>query len=127
MLLGGGAGRYILQTPHQELFAAAGIGVSREEFSDCQTQESVEGILTVSYDLYRFDMPEIDISTELTVSPSFTVSGRVRTDAAVRLRDEIIDELFYELWGAHTYDNEPQSLGATNSDWSLITALGYTF
>ena len=54
----------------------------------------------MSYDLYRFDSPEIDISTELTVYPSFTVSGRVRTDAGIRMRYEIIDDLFYEPLGA---------------------------
>ena len=71
-------------------------------------------------------MPEIDIATDLTVYPSFTVSGRVRHGAA-RLRYEIIDDLFYELSAQHTCDNESQSLGATNSDWSLVTALGYSF
>ena len=127
VLLGGGIGRYFFQTPSQEFFAAAGIAVSKEEFSDGQTQESFEGILTMSYDLYRFDSPEIDISTELTVYPSFTVSGRVRTDAGIRMRYEIIDDLFYELSAQHTYDNEPQSVGATNSDWSVVTSLGYSF
>ncbi len=127
MLLGGGAGRYFLQTPHQEFFAAAGIGVSREEFSDGQTQESVEGILTVSYDLYRFDMPEIDIATESDCLPEFHGLGPCAYGRRVRLRYEIIDDLFYELSAQHTYDNEPQSLGATNSDWSLVTALGYSF
>jgi putative salt-induced outer membrane protein YdiY len=127
VLLGGGVGRYFLQTPSQEFFAAAGVGVSKEEFADGQTQESFEGILAMSYDLYKFDSPEIDISMELTVYPSFTVSGRVRTDAGIRMRYEIIDDLFYELSAQHMYDNEPQSVGATNSDWSVVTSLGYSF
>jgi len=127
LLLGGGFGRYFLQTAHQEFGAAAGIGVSREEFSDGQTQESIEGILKASYDLYRFDTPEIDISTDLAVYPSFTVSGRVRTDTSIRARYEIIDDLFYELSLQHSYDSEPQSVDATNSDWSLVTSLGYSF
>ena len=126
MLLGGGIGRYFFQTPSQEFFAAAGIAVTKEEFSDGQTQE-LRGNTAMSYDLYRFDTPEIDISTELTVYPSFTVSGRVRTDAGIRMRYEIIDDLFYELSAQHMYDSEPQSVGATNSDWSVVTSLGYTF
>ena len=127
VLLGGGIGRYLFQTPQQEVFAAAGIGVSREEFSDGQTQESIEGILTASYDLYSFDAPEIDVLMELTVYPSFTVSGRVRTDAGIQMRYEIIDDLYYELSLQHSYDSEPQSVGATNSDWSVVTSLGYSF
>ena len=127
MLLGGGVGRYFFQTPYQEFFAALGIAVSKEEFADGQTQESFEGILAMSYDLYKFDYPEIDVATELTVYPSFTVSGRVRTDAGIRMRYEIIDDLYYELSAQHTHDNKPQSFGARNSDWSIVTSLGYTF
>ena len=66
VLLGGGIGRYFFQTPVHEAFAALGIGVSRGEFSDGQTQESFEGILAMSYDLYKFEFPEIDISTALS-------------------------------------------------------------
>ena len=127
VLLGGGVGRYFFQTPYQEFFAALGIGVAKEEFSDGQSQESVEGILATSYDLYRFENPEIDIAADLTVYPSFTVSGRVRTDAGIRMRYEIIDDLYYELSAQHAYDNKPQSLGASNSDWSIVTSLGYSF
>lgn len=127
VLLGGGLGRYFFQTPHQEFFAAAGIGISHEEFADGQTQESFEGIFAFSYDLYRFDAPEIDVSTSLTVYPSFTVSGRVRTDANVQMRYEIVDDLFYRLSLQHTYDNKPQSLDAPDSDWSFVTSVGYSF
>ena len=127
VLLGGGFGRYFFQTAHQEFVAVAGIGVSREEFDDGQSQESIEGILRAAYDLYRFDTPEIDISTDLTVYPSLTVSGRVRTDTGIRVRYEIVDDLFYELSLQHSYDSKPQSLDATHTDWSLVTSLGYSF
>jgi len=127
MLLGGGIGRYYFQTPNQEFFAALGIGVSKEEFADGTEQKSFEGILTMSYDLYRFDAPEIDVSTELSIYPSLTVSGRVRTDWGIRLRYEIIDDLYYGISAQHMYDNKPQSVDAANTDWSLVTSLGYTF
>ena len=127
VLLGGGIGRYYFQTPNQEFFAAAGIGVSREEFVDGQEQKSFEGILTMSYDLYRFDAPEIDIAAELSIYPSLTISGRVRTDAGIRLRYEIIEDLYYGISAQHMYDNKPQSAHAANTDWSLVTSLGYSF
>ncbi len=127
VLVGGGIGRYFFQTPHQEFFTAVGLGASHEEFADGQTQESFEGIFQFSYDLYRFDAPEIDISTSLTVYPSLTVSGRVRTDANIQMRYEIVDDLFYRLSLQHSYDNEPQSLDAPDSDWSFVTSVGYSF
>jgi len=127
LLLGRGIGRNFFQTQQQEFYAALGVGVSREEFADGQTQESVEGILALSYDIFRFDTPEVDVSADLTVYPSFTVSGRVRTDASIQIRYEIIEDLFYRLSLNHTYDNEPQSVDATTVDWSFVTSLGYSF
>ena len=32
-----------------------------------------------------------------------------------------------QLSFTHSYDSDPQSFGATRSDWSLFTALGYQF
>ena len=105
--------------------AEAGVGVSREEFSDGQTQESIEGILLGSSDLFRLDDREVDISTELKVYPSFTVSGRVRTDSRIAVSYEFIKDFTYKLSFTHAYDSEPQSMGATKSDWSLVTSLVY--
>lgn len=126
-LVGGGFGRYFLQTGTQELAGMAGVGLTREQFSDGQDKKSVEGILTGSYDLFRFDSPEIDLSTVLTLYPSFTISGRVRAEANIRARYEIIKDLFYELSYLFSYDNEPQSEGAAQRDWSVVTSLGYKF
>jgi hypothetical protein len=127
VLLEGGFGRYFYQTQHQEFLAALGIGLAHEEFDDGQKQESWEGILLMSYDIYRFDTPEVDISTDLAIYPSLTISGRVRTDASIQMSYEIIDDLFYRLSLHHNYDSEPQSLNATTTDWSLVTSLGYSF
>lgn len=127
LLVGGGFGRYFIQTAHQELAASAGLAVSREEFADGQQQESLEGFLAGTYDLFKFRDPEIDISTGLRVFPSFTVSGRVRTDADVTMTYEIITDFTYQLSFTRTYDSEPQSAGATESDWSVFTSLGYKF
>jgi len=87
----------------------------------------LEGILAASYDLFKFDDPEIDISADLSVFPSFSVSGRVRTDAGITVSYEIIKDFIYQLSFTHTYDSEPQSAGATESDWTVVTSLGYEF
>ena len=127
VLLGGGFGRYVIETSSQELTALAGLAVTREEFADGRTQESVEGVLRATYDLFTFEAPDIDISTDLRVFPSFTVSGRVRTHAGLIVSYKFIKDFTYELSLSHSYDSEPQAVGAAKSDWSLVTALGYEF
>jgi hypothetical protein len=126
-LLGGGFGRHLIQSAHQELWVVSGLAVTREEFTDGNTQESLEGILGASYDLYKFDDPEVDVSADLRVFPSFTVSGRVRTSASVTASYEIVKDLTYQLSFTHSSDSEPQSAGAATSDWSVVASLGYEF
>jgi hypothetical protein len=127
VLLGGGFGRHLIQSSQQELWTLAGLAVTREDFADGTSQDSLEGILAVSYDLFRFDDPEVDVSADLRVFPSFTVSGRVRTSAGVTLSYEIVKDLTYQLSFTHASDSEPQSAGAATSDWSVVASLGYEF
>lgn len=126
-LLGGGFGRHVIQSAHQELSLAAGLAVTREEFADSTSQESVEGVLGASYDLFKFDDPEVDVSADIQVFPSLTVSGRVRTSAGITVSYEIVKDLTYQLSFTHTSDSQPQSVGAATKDWSIVTSLGYEF
>jgi hypothetical protein len=127
VLLAGGLGRYFVQSDHQELGAALGLAVTREEFADGQEQESLEGVLEATYDLFRFQDPEVDVAAEVKVFPRFTVSGRVRTDAEIVISYEFIKDFTYRLTLSHAYDSDPQSVGATQADWSFFTSLGYEF
>ncbi len=126
-LAGAGAGRYIRQTSSQEFAGLAGLAASRENFADGQTQESLELILGLQYDAFRFDTPELQLKAALAVFPSLTISGRVRTAADLTLRYELIKDFFLQLSFAHAYDSESQSVGAASSDYSLTTSVGYTF
>jgi hypothetical protein len=126
-LAGGGVGRYFRQTSSQEFAGLAGLAASRENFADGQTQESLELVLGLQYDAFRFDTPELQLTAGLAVFPSLTISGRVRTGTDLKLRYEVIKDFFLQLALAHAYDSEPQSVGAANSDYSVTTSIGYTF
>ena len=126
-LAGGGVGRYLIRNDTQELAALAGLAWADEKFDDGQTLQSTELMLGLSYDLFRFDSPKIDLSTKLMAFPSITISGRVRAHAEASLRYEIVKDLFAELNLSDTYDNKPPSVGAEKNDYSITTSLGYTF
>lgn len=126
-LLGGGLGRYLVQSNHQLFGLGGGLGYVREDLDDGTKFNSTELILSFAYDAFRFDDPELDLSAQFVVFPSLTVSGRVRTEAEVSLRYELIDDLFAELSWSESYDNKPQSAGAAKSDYAITTSIGYTF
>ncbi len=126
-LIGGGGGRYLIQNTNQELSLVGGLVGTREEFADGQQISGTELLFGLDYDAFRFDSPELQLGTRLLVFPSLSISGRVRTLAAVSLRYEIIKDLFAELSLDHIYDSKPQSLGAQSSDYSVTSSIGYKF
>lgn len=126
-LIGGGGGRYLIQSTNQELSLLGGVVGTREEFADGHQISGSELLLGVDYDAFRFDSPELQVGTRLLVFPSLSISGRVRTHASISLRYEIIKDLFAGLSLNHVYDSEPQSLGAQSSDYSVTSSIGYKF
>lgn len=106
-LVSGTVGRYLVQRQDREWRAGAGLAVSRERRADGTTVESIELPLTTSLRLFRLDSPKTDVKIELAVLPSLTESGRVRGEASVNARHEIIHDLFFEISLYDSYDNRP--------------------
>lgn len=126
-LAGGGFGRFLLRDSHQELGALAGLVVTEERLADGSRQSSLEGLIQSRYDLFRFKDPEIDLSLDLRLYPSLSVSGRVRAEATGNARYEVVKDLYYDLSYTQSYDSKPQSTDASKTDWSVVTSIGYKF
>jgi hypothetical protein len=125
-LLGVTAGRYLVQRQGLEWRAGAGLAVSREDRSDGTVVDSMELPLTSSFRMFRLDSPKTDVTLELTVLPSLTESGRVRGEASISARHEIISDLFFEISLYDSYDNRAPE-GSPSNDWNVVTSLGYSF
>jgi putative salt-induced outer membrane protein YdiY len=126
-LAGAGYGRYLLQTRRSLWSATAGLAVVNEQRAgDEDAETNVEAILNTEYEFFTYDTPETSLSTALTVYPSLTENGRVRTNLEVSLRRELIEDLFVELSLYESYDSEPPEDGEKN-DYGFVTGLGYTF
>ncbi len=126
-LFGGSMGRYLVQTNHHELATALGLAYSVEDYVGLERSDTTELMLTLGYHAFAFRDPDIDFYTQLVAFPSLTISGRVRTQAELRLRYEIIEDLFAELSVKEYYDNKPQSMNAETRDYTITTSIGYSF
>jgi hypothetical protein len=124
--VGGAYGRFVSQTPQQEWAAYAGLAVTREDFS-VGVEESVEGVLGTQYWFFRYDTPEASLDATLNLFPSFTDSGRVRSEARLRSRYEIVVDLFFEVSLYGSYDSDPGEGADSKSDYGVTTSLGYSF
>jgi hypothetical protein len=127
-LLGGGYGSYFFQTPSNEVAALVGLAASREwATGEAGSRDSLEGMLGADWRVFDFATPKTNLTAKGILYPSITESGRYRTEASVSLRREIVSDFYLDLSLFHTYDTDPPDVLAENSDYGLITSLGYSF
>ena len=130
---GGGGGRIITQSDHARLLLESGLMFSRENLASDESgeespdKESIEAYVSLDWDVYRFDSPELDLSTSIQLIPSLTEAGRVRGEFDIAFKWEIIHDLFWQISLYNSYDSNPGTEGAEQNDYGITTSIGYDF
>jgi Protein of unknown function, DUF481 len=119
-------GRYFVQRQGTEWRAGAGLAVSTETGADGIKRQAVWVPLTTDLYIFSWDHPKTNVTASVQVLPSLNEGGRVRSEAALKIRHELIHDLFLELSFADSYDSKPAETARTN-DWNVVTSLGYSF
>lgn len=126
-LVGAGRGRYLMQTNRVQVSVAAGLAATQEQTKgSADNDTNLEGVLTADGSLFQYNTPKTDITTKLTVFPSLTDAGRVRSNLDIKLRRELIEDFFWSLTVFDTYDSRPPT-DASENDYGIVTSLGYSF
>ncbi len=125
-LIGQTFGRYFVQRQGLEWRAGAGLAVSTETGADGIKRQAVWLPLATDLYIYRWDYPKTKVTASLQLLPSLNEGGRVRSEASLKMRHELIRDLFLEITFNDSYDNRPAETARTN-DWNLVTSLGYSF
>ncbi len=124
---GGGIGRYLKQSNRSVFALTGGVVVTNEQtISSADDTTSLEGLLRADWRVFQYKSPEIHFDSALTILPTLDSSGRVRSTLDVNLRRELVNDLFFNVNLYTTYDNQPPE-GASDSDYGLITSLGYSY
>ena len=143
--LGGGLGRYFIDTQKIRWIGSAGLQVITEKTTvgrgeECDIigepfgcveaeaedqSESIEGFFSTSFAAWRFDTPELDMDIKFNVYPSLSESGRVRADSDIRIRWELVDDLYWDLTTFVTYDNK--AAVDHEVDYGITTGIGWTY
>jgi hypothetical protein len=119
------AGRFLTQSYEHEFSLSAGLRANYED-GTANGQGSAEGALTARYQIFRYS-PDLTLYSELSAFPSITIQDRIRADFELRFRWELVKDLFWEFRYYTNYDSDPPSLTSNNTDYGVITSMGYSF
>jgi len=121
-------GKTLTRTNHNIFMLNAGLIYTQERASVTnETKDNQEATLGFDWQVFHFDDPELDLSTQVSVIPSLSQPGRVRGNTSITLRWEIVGDLYWRLSFADNYDSDPPSADALNNDYTLTSGLSYDF
>ncbi len=123
---GAGIGRYWRDTHKTRFTGSVGLQVITESITGAKTNQDVELYLSTTFSTWKFNTPELDIDVTFNLYPSLTDSGRVRTDGNLRIRWELIEDLFWDVTAWMTTDNQTDSDSGT-TDYSISTGIGWEY
>lgn len=127
-LVGGGYVRTLIQSNVVTLRALAATVVNREEFLDeTAGRNNVEASFGTDFQWFTYDTPRTDVTSTFVVFPSLSALGRTRLELDVRLRRELVSDLFFSVSFQDSYDSDPPSENAARNDFSVVTSFGWSF
>ena len=123
--VGMGLGRFLVDNSRNRLVGIVGLQVITEENKSSGSDQNVELLIASRYVAWRFNSPELDLDFGLNLYPSLTDTGRWRSSSDLRLRWELISDLFLDITAYGTYDNKADS--NSGLDYGVTTGLGWDF
>ena len=137
MSVGAGGGRFLRQTNNSIVLLSGGLLLSREQRTeslgptpqadDTVIQDFLEASVKLQWDWFRYDTPELDLTTTLEFIPNITESGEYRGEFEIELKWEIVEDLFWALSLSDKYDSKVDPLEGEKNDYSIITSIGWDF
>ena len=131
LLVGGGVGRYLVETQKHRLLMGVGLtanvenalGSSDSISSDNDLGTSLEALLYGEWGFFRLHSPKSDVTISASLFPGLTESDRLRGDAKIRYRQEFIKNLFLNLTYYYNFDTAPPTGALSESDYGIVTSL----
>jgi hypothetical protein len=125
-----GGGRILRQSNRHRIEVMGGLALTNENSTvtgqEDPSETTLEGVFAADMSWFRFDTPELDVTSQFLLFPSLSNTGEFRTSLDVDFRWEIISDLSWVFTLYHTHDSDPPSLGSEN-DYGITTSLGWEF
>jgi len=124
--LGGGGGRWLIQSNRERFMGMAALVVTWEKGKD-GNRFNLESSLGTQYSLFRYEDPKVNLGTGFRLTPSLSTLGRIRADFDIKLKWEIVKDLTWEFSAYYSFDSQPATEGASRHDYGItILSIGYS-
>ncbi|HEX5152976.1 MAG TPA: DUF481 domain-containing protein [Parafilimonas sp.] len=119
-----GAGKYIVHTNKSYFGVGGGLSLNDESFTnETPKRTSLEGYIGAEVNL--FDIGDWSLLSNLYVYPSFTESGRWRTDFKLDTKYELPYDIYIKFGVTVNYDNRPAEAGK-ETDYIYVFSVGWS-
>ena len=124
-----GLGKFLVHTNRTYFGFQAGVNFNNEVyFEDEDTPPNDPrrtGEAFIGSELNLYDIGDLTLLTNVVAYPSFTESGRFRTDFKLDVKYEFLADFYVKLGTTVNYDNRPVA-GATTLDYVFQTTVGWS-
>jgi len=126
-LAGAGYGWSPIRSNRNWFSTMVGLSINHEIPKDGAEESNLEGVLSLSYEYFKFVVPKKSLKSDLTVFPSITGAGRVRAEFNTNFDLELVRDFFWGMEFYTSYDSKPLTEDAENIDYGVNTSVGYKF
>lgn len=127
--LGGGMSRWLRDANDRRISFGGGLVYTSEEETDGTTSATdAEAMITMDFEWFRYDEPELDVTSQLTLFRRLS-GGEERGNLDLSFRWEIFKDFFWGLSVYYSFDErqtDPDDEEET-SDYGAFTSLGWKF
>ncbi len=127
---GGAAQRVLKHSNRAEVSFGAGLVGIQEQFTsaaeDKTSGSSIEGLLVLNWEAYRFDSPKLDFGTNVALFPSLSDPGRVRGQMQVRLKYEVFSDFNVGTQFTDNFDSRPPG-DTSKNDYIATLTIGWSY
>lgn len=118
-----GIGKYLIHNNQTYLGFQVGVNYNNEEyFDETPSRRTGEGFIGAELNMY--DIGDLSLLSQVAAYPSFSESGRFRTDFRLDVKYEFFSDFYVKLGTTMNYDNRPIE-GATTLDYIFQTTVGW--